>query len=373
MRILHIISSLADGGAQACLLRLVSTDNVNTHYILALSNGGIYTKYLRSCGIPIIRCRIYSFFILYDIFFLFRFLWSTRPTLIQSWLIHSDVFSILLSLFCKVPYIWTLRTCPPSFSNFKFSTYFLAKLCSLFSYFTPSLIICCGPSVSSSNSHFGYSSNKLMSIPNGVDINQFVPSHSIRNNVRAALGLDDNIFLIGMVARFDTLKDFPTLLSSFSLIEKSYPNSRLILVGSGISQNNKSLVDLIKSYNFINPPILYGSVDCSSCLMPALDLHVLSSVHEGFPNVLCEAMSCQVPCVCTDVGDSAFIVSSYGWSVPSSNPFSFSSAIASAIDLSINDPSSWHSLRLSCRNHIIDNYTLDKMVLKYHSAWSSFN
>jgi glycosyltransferase involved in cell wall biosynthesis len=94
--------------------------------------------------------------------------------------------------------------------------------------------------------------------------------------------------------------------------------------------------------------------------MPAayngLDLLVSSSLGEGFSNVIAEAMSCGVPCVVTDVGDSAVIVGSFGEVVPPRQP----DAMARAIERLVSRLGA--PLSLACRARIVSDFGLDRMV-----------
>ena len=102
--------------------------------------------------------------------------------------------------------------------------------------------------------------------------------------------------------------------------------------------------------------------------MNALDLHVLSSRSEAFPNVVAEAMACGTPCVVTDVGEAAEIVGDQGWCVPSGDPVALSGAMRAALLMLAGGEA--ESLRAACRRRILETFNQDRMVTAYQDAWS---
>jgi glycosyltransferase involved in cell wall biosynthesis len=102
-------------------------------------------------------------------------------------------------------------------------------------------------------------------------------------------------------------------------------------------------------------------------LMQIMDVFVLSSLGEAFPNVVAEAMASGVPCVVTDVGDAADIVGDTGWVVPSGDVEALGKAMMTALAESIED----RAVRAAAaRRRVEQNFTIERMVEAYEKVWS---
>ena len=80
-------------------------------------------------------------------------------------------------------------------------------------------------------------------------------------------------------------------------------------------------------------------------------------------------MACGTPCVTTDVGDAALIVSDRGWVVPHSDPAALAQAIHEALD-EMKDSAKWNNRREACQKGIIENYSLERMIMSYTRVWN---
>jgi glycosyltransferase involved in cell wall biosynthesis len=89
---------------------------------------------------------------------------------------------------------------------------------------------------------------------------------------------------------------------------------------------------------------------------------------EGFANVIGEAMSCGVPCVVTDVGDSAWIVGNTGKVVARRDPVALAAAWKSLILLSRIKR---QQLGIQARQRVIENFSLESVVKQYEDLYST--
>ena len=129
---------------------------------------------------------------------------------------------------------------------------------------------------------------------------------------------------------------------------------------------NAELAALIERLGLAERIVLAGPSDDVPAVMNGLDVHVLSSCAEGFPNVVAEAMACSAYCVVTDVGDAAFIVGETGIVVPPEQP----EALARGIEAGLGEVAARRpSGRRGGRARVLANFSLARMVEQYIAVW----
>jgi glycosyltransferase involved in cell wall biosynthesis len=367
---LHIITDLRSGGAEYVLFRLLANDNINTHSVVILGQikGTIGNELLKrgievfSLNISWRKLDITSFYELY------KTIKRVNPNIVQTWMYHANlVGSLIAKIAGEYSTIWCLHAA--SIDTLSFKTKVISVFNSLISYWLPTKIICVSSKTLQVHKQWGYCANKLELIYNGVDTNEFIPKIDSRAKIRKEWKVDNDTILIGCIARWDHHKDHKTLLSCTKILEeKKIYNFKIVLVGDGMSWDNRRLSEMIINLKLNKCIILGGFRSDVSCLFPALDLNVLSSISEAFPNVLIEAMSCGVPCVATDVGDAKVIVGDTGWIVPPSDPISLARAFeVSFAKIVIND--NWKIRKNSCRTRVEKKFTLNHMLESYNKLW----
>jgi len=148
---------------------------------------------------------------------------------------------------------------------------------------------------------FGFSPEDVLALPNGVDIETTRASLFSRNEARKLLGIPLEVQVVGHVGRLVRAKDQKTLISAFAKVYKVLPLSSLVIIGAGRFEND--LKDQVKSLQIPDSVVIFaGARENAVRFMPAFDLFALTSVTEGFPRVLLEAMVCRIPIVATDRG-----------------------------------------------------------------------
>lgn len=187
--------------------------------------------------------------------------------------------------------------------------------------------------------------------------------------MRKQWGLAENDRVLGSVARWDPLKDHANLLNAFAILRRSaeFSSLRCVLVGRGMTADNADLMALITSLGLRDHVITAGPSDTVPAVMNGLDLHVLSSSAEGFPNVVAEAMACGTPCVVTDVGDAAFIVGDTGKVVASEQPQALADGISAMLHI-MTEQGRDH-VGQAGRQRVLAEFDLSRMVQAYAAVW----
>jgi glycosyltransferase involved in cell wall biosynthesis len=370
-RVVHIITGLSRGGAESVLFRLVcSTTAAWDTVVISLADEGFYGERLRSLGYTVHCCRMNAAGQAVPGFArLLRFLRHSRPDVVQTWMYHADLLGGVAArvLGCG-PVVWGIRNLRFYRGTVSWSARLAQWLCARLSKAVPVAIVSCSAQAASEHRRRGYAAEKIVVIPNGYDCEQLRIDKPAGQQLRAAWGILPSQFLIGMVARWDPLKDHANLLAALQLLMREHEQVRCVLVGPGMVAGNQAVSELLQKHALCSKVVLAGPRDDITAVMNALDLHVLCSLSEAFPNVVAEAMACGTPDVVTDVGEAALIIGDTGWCVPPGDPAALHQAMRTALRrLSGGDA---ETLGTQCRQRIVQNFSQQSMVAAYEDAWS---
>jgi glycosyltransferase involved in cell wall biosynthesis len=146
----------------------------------------------------------------------------------------------------------------------------------------------------------GFPSHRVQVIYNGVDLAPFGHAAAARSAIRFELGIRESEWLILQVARLDALKDHATALRTLAQVVGRGIKARLVLVGEGPEES--TIRQLVHQYNLESRVCLLGLRTDIPRLLSAADLFLLTSVSEGIPLTLIEAMAVGLPIISTRVG-----------------------------------------------------------------------
>jgi glycosyltransferase involved in cell wall biosynthesis len=372
VKILHVITSLAQGGAEAVLFRLiVASTPALEHVVLSMRGDAYFVPKLRAGGIEVHTLNMpRGRLSLGGLLRMRRLMIDVHPDVVQTWMYHADLVGGLIARCAGVPVVWGVRNSNLDADRSSVSTRVVARACGLISSWLPEAIVCCSEKAARIHQVIGYCAAKFTIIPNGVDLTRFAPDAAMRMRTRTAWGIQPDQTLLGMVARWDPQKDHDTLLHALAHLAIRGVIFRFVLVGSGMSRDNAELFGNIDRLGLRDRMILAGLHEDIPAVMNAIDLHVLSSAYgEAFPNVVAEAMACGTPSVVTDVGDSAQIVGTTGWVVPPKNAEALAQGIQEA--LIVLGARGRKVLGQAGRTRIEERFGLKKMVEAYLALWKS--
>ncbi len=158
----------------------------------------------------------------------------------------------------------------------------------------------------------GMTSPRMLVVPNGFDVQRFAPDSAKGTAQRMAWGIPEGVPLIGIVGRLNPVKDHPTFLRAAARLSREWPTAHFVCVGAGDPAYSESLQALARSLGIAERVSWPGVCESMPGAYNALSVLVLSSIDEGFPNVVGEAMACGIPCVATRVGDAAHLAGEVG-------------------------------------------------------------
>lgn len=371
-KILHIITDLEQGGAEGVLFRLVTSDKSNVHIVVSLMSNGYYGDKLLSSNIQLYcilftRGRI-NFSGLLKLNKIIR---SEKPDIVQTWLYHADLIGGILAVLNKIKICWSLHLTNVSLNSTKFTTYLTIRILALFSYFIPDKIISCSYSAIKSHSDIGFNKNKFVYIPLGFNYSNFFYDGGVRKIFRQKLNLNEVNFVIGCVARWDLQKDHGNLFSALSILRKKkyFKNIKICLAGFEMDLDNKQLLMLISKNELdLNMFIMLGASNQINEVYNGIDLLVLPSKGESFPNVIVEGLLTNVPVISTDVGDVKILLNQFLTIVEPSNPLELSKAI----DIFILSSLKSKQARLSQNEKLLNTvkgFSITNMVDNHNKLW----
>ncbi len=200
---------------------------------------------------------------------------------------------------------------------------------------------------------------RLHLLRNGIDLKRYRPGG--RHEARQALGLADDMFVVGWTGAFRPEKNVPRLLRAVAQLPSS---TRVVLVGDGGERSR--LEQTAKDCGLASRALFLGMRSDVAALLPAFDVLALSSDTEQMPVVVIEAMAAGLPIASVDVGDVKNMVADENRPLITGRS---EEALAAALLALARDPALRESLGRANRAIAVERYDLQRMVDDYRGLY----
>lgn len=366
IRVCHVITGLGAGGAEIMLRNLLSATDRSRFdpVVVSLLAEGAIAGSIRALGVPVHSLGMRG---AYDVplavLRLVRLLRRLRPHVLQGWMSHGNLLAgIAGRLAGRVPVAWSIHQVNVDARSNSRATTAAIRLGGLLSGRLAERVVYCAETARRAHLGAGYDAGRALVIPNGFDVGAFRPDPAARAAVRAELGIAEDTVVVGLVARWDPLKDHENFVAAAGRLGALRPDVRFVLAGLNVDAGNDALAGMIAAAGIADRCHLLGIRRDVPRVLCALDVAALSSRSEAFPVVVGEAMACGTPCVATDVGDTAVLVGDTGRVVPPRDPAALADALARVVELPAAERA---ELGRRARQRVVDAFSLAAVAARY--------
>jgi glycosyltransferase involved in cell wall biosynthesis len=367
LKVLHVIPALRQGGAEKLLFDLVSSGRaaakMNVVTLLAeepffrfdakaVQTLGMRPGWLSPRALARLRRKIKEM----------------NPHVIHAWLYHGNLFS-LAAVGLGVPIIWSIHNTTLSTEHSKLLTRWANRICARLSSRVPARIVYCAKAARHVHERIGYDASRGIVIENGIDVAAFAFDPDARRHIREAVGLAEDDYVVGCVARFDPQKNHPLVIEAFSKICTG-EKAKLMLVGRGCTAGNERLVQWLKRFGVEDRVKLLGERHDMPAVMSAIDVLVSASTYgEALPLTAIEAAAIGLPIVTTDVGDIAGLVLDPADVVSPATAEAMAAAIRNVRHRSFQPE--FESRKRERTSRVMRDFSLASTVERYHELYRS--
>jgi glycosyltransferase involved in cell wall biosynthesis len=303
--------------------------------VISLTEPGVMGERIAALGIPVFYlCMKRGIPNPVGLVKLVQLIRRQRPQIVQTWLYHGDLMGLLGGKLAGVPVIlWNVRQSGMEMAQYKRLSQLVVKTLVVLSRI-PTAVVVNSQAGQVAHAALGYHPRRWIHIPNGFDLTHFRPDPDARQRLHDELGMSQESILIGLIARYDPMKGHATFVQAALKLLKTHADVHFALAGPEADWENVALVKPIREAGKEPSFHLLGKREDTPQLLAALDICTSASwFGEGFSNSIGEAMASGVPCVVTDVGDSAWIVGDTGLVVPPRDATALVSAWEGVLDL----------------------------------------
>lgn len=372
MHVIHVITGLGQGGAEAMLEKLLHAgrrlEPSVQQEVISLGEMDSVGLRLQAAGFQVkalgLSPRLGNPWVLFN---LLRWLRAApRDAVVQTWMYHSDLLGGLTARAAGLrKLVWNVRQTGLEVRHIGRATRTVVRACALLSAHLPRVIVTNTRAAVAAHAVLGYATERFEFIPNGFDMQAFSPVPLARAALREGWRIEPGELLIGVVARHDPQKDLPGFVRMAAQLVPQLPQARFVMIGRGVPQAS-DVNALIDKLGLRSRFTLCEQRSDVPQLLSAIDVFCLPSRAEGFPNVLGEAMACATPAVSTDCGDARLILGDAKYIAPIEQPEALARCVLSVAGL---NETQRRDLGQAQRAWIASHFSIDTVWFQYSRLW----
>jgi glycosyltransferase involved in cell wall biosynthesis len=301
-RVLFLCTGLNQGGAETQVLNLgreLRHRGWGVHVISMLATGQMIERFAAE-RIPVytlgMRRGVPS---LAAILRFWKLVNQIKPAIVHSHMVHANLFARVLRFICPIPHLICTSHSMIEGSRWREVAYRVTdRLCD-------ATTIISAAAARRFLQVRAVPPERLLVIPNGVELDKFEPNCEARERTRLELGVGQQFAWL-VVARLEPVKDHAGILRAFRELVSVRPDTTLLVAGDGPLMNDTQ--KLAQELSIVDQVRFLGRRQDVPQLMNAADAFVLGSEYEGLPLVLLEAAAVGLPIAATDVGGNPEVV-----------------------------------------------------------------
>jgi len=369
IKILYLVTELKTGGVKTLILGLVKKLDRKKFEPVVVSITPIAEigKKIEEEGVKVLSLSANFKYIRYSPLIVLRLISiinKEKPEILHSHIFSADFLGRIIGKFCKVPIIIS------TIHNEKFGREFYEKLLKYTEKFCDMTTIVSQNVAKVMVEKKVVSEGRFRVIYNGIELNSFnLDKDLMRKKIRSELNLKENQKVLISVGRLTEQKGYPCLIEAFNNLIKKYPDLALIILGEG--EDREKLEREVKIKNLKENISFLRNKDNVPEYLAASDVFVSSSLWEGLPLSILEAMASRLPVIATQVGGVPEIIKEgeTGFLVEPKN----SKALAEKIGYLLSLPQEERKkVGEKGRKLVEEKFTLDKMVKSYENLYEEF-
>jgi glycosyltransferase involved in cell wall biosynthesis len=365
--IVYVASGLRTGGAEMALLRLIQHMDLRSFptLVVSLRAGGEVARRLRSMGgVELIEIEGQSTLqSIRNWRQAVRRVKELAPKVIHGWMYDGNIAAAYLhrTLPNKVQLAWNIRGSVTQLRDYSLRLRCAILLNALYSG-RPNVIVFNSHAAVVQHERLHFKSADIAVIANGLDLRSYVTiDPQTRSKMRALLGFSAATTVVCLLARFHPMKDHANFLKAASRLRDT--TASFLLVGPGVDSNEPEIARQILSLGLQGRVTCLGERHDIPAILAACDVLCLSSAWgEGWPNAIAEGMASGLPCVTTDVGDSAMLLGDTGIVVPPCDSQALAQGLREILELT---QETRIELGQKARERISNKYSVERMVRNY--------